>query len=246
MSPSSSAPTLLSAELAELRAALRAEADPERAQQERRYLKSELEFIGVPKPRLRALARDLDRAHAQLDLLPLVAALWAQAEHELRTVGTVLLQRRARTLRPDALPLVEHILRTGRSWAYVDDVSIHVVRPILQNHPEASPILDRWATDSDFWMRRAALLTLLWPIRQDGGQVDRVLAFADPMLEEREFFIRKAIGWVLREIGQSQPERVVAWLEPRLDRLSGLTLREATRKLPAEQAAPLLARRRAR
>ena len=78
------------------------------------------------------------------------------------------------------------------------------------------PVLDQWATDDDFWIRRSALLALLVPLRRgDMAHFERFARYADLMLSEREFFIRKAIGWVLRETGKRQPDLVAAWLEPR-------------------------------
>jgi 3-methyladenine DNA glycosylase AlkD len=98
--------------------------------------------------------------------------------------------------------------------------------------------MDAWAWDGDFWVRRASLLAELRPIRR-GADLDRFLARAEPMLDEREFFIRKAIGWVLREAGKRRPESVVAWLTPRTHRASGVTMREAVKYLPAADAARL-------
>jgi 3-methyladenine DNA glycosylase AlkD len=63
------------------------------------------------------------------------------------------------------------------------------------------------------------------------------------MLEEKEFFIRKAIGWVLREYGRREPAAVAGWLEPRLDRAAGLTVREASKHLPEATREALLAAR---
>jgi 3-methyladenine DNA glycosylase AlkD len=86
--------------------------------------------------------------------------------------------------------------------------------------------------DDDFWLRRASLLAYLPGLRRGEGDFDRFVALADPMLEDREFFIRKAIGWVLRETAKKRPALVVDWLEPRLDRASGLTVREAIKHVP--------------
>ena len=93
-------------------------------------------------------------------------------------------------------------------------------------------MLDRWSSDDDFWIRRSALLAWLRPLRH-GASLDRFLAYADGMLDEKEFFIRKAIGWVLREVGKRRPEEVSPWLAPRTHRASGVTMREATKYLPA-------------
>ena len=65
-----------------------------------------------------------------------------------------------------------------------------------------------------------------------GAPLDRFLGYADAMLDEKEFFIRKAIGWVLREVGKRRPEEVSSWLAPRTHRASGVTMREATKYLP--------------
>ena len=91
--------------------------------------------------------------------------------------------------------------------------------------------LDRWAADGDFWIRRSAMLALLRDLRAGKGDPERFFRYADAMLEEREFFIRKAIGWILREMGKKRPELVEAWLAPRAHRASGLTLREARKSL---------------
>jgi 3-methyladenine DNA glycosylase AlkD len=61
------------------------------------------------------------------------------------------------------------------------------------------------------------------------------------MLAEKEFFIRKAIGWVLRETAKKDPAYVAAWTGSHLDRMSGVTFTEAVRRLPSEQAARLQA-----
>ena len=96
-------------------------------------------------------------------------------------------------------------------------------------------MLDRWATDPDFWIRRSSLLAELRPLRA-GGDLAPFLRRADAMLDEKEFFIRKAIGWVLREVGKRRPSEVVAWLAPRTHRASGVTMREAVKYLPSEDA----------
>jgi 3-methyladenine DNA glycosylase AlkD len=89
-------------------------------------------------------------------------------------------------------------------------------------------------------VRRTALLAELKPLRA-GVSFERFARHADAMLDEREFFIRKAIGWVLRETGKRRPLEVIEWLAPRTHRASGVTMREASRYLPESQAAALMA-----
>jgi len=143
-----------------------------------------------------------------------------------------LLELHAELLRTRDLPLIERLLRESRTWALVDGLAAHVVGGILVRQPgETTAVLDRWATDPDFWIRRSSLLAELLPVR-DGAELGPFLRRADAMLEEKEFFIRKAIGWVLREVGKGRPEEVADWLVPRTHRASGVTMREAVRYLP--------------
>lgn len=101
-------------------------------------------------------------------------------------------------------------------------------------------MLDRWAGDPDFWVRRAALLAHLEPLRRGGGDFDRFDGYADAMLGEREFFIQKAIGWVLRDTARKRPDLVFAWLLPRASRASAVTIREAIKPLSEAQRRAIL------
>ena len=212
---------------------------PERAEGERRYLKSELVHYGSAVPVLRTAVRGFLRSRPDLEhdqLISLATELWCRPEtapvHERRLAAVLLLAQRVRLLGPDDVPLLEQLIRQGRTWALVDPLATDVAGPLLDQQDWADPVLERWAGDADFWIRRAALLAHLRPLRAGEGDLDRFLRLADGMLEEREFFIRKAIGWVLRETGRRRPDEVLAWLLPRARRASGLTLREATRHLP--------------
>lgn len=216
-----------------------------RARGAKAYLKSDLTFLGVATDPLRAAARGYLRAHPELRGAPLRAlgrALWREPVHELRAFALELLLARPSELKPADLPLLESWLRRSRSWAYVDAIAIHLVGPLVEGHRDVARHLDRWARDRDFWLRRSALLALLLPLRRGGGDWPRFVRYADAMLDESELFIRKAIGWVLREVGKREPARVVEFLGPRRARASGLTVREAVKYLPAAERARLRAR----
>ena len=111
---------------------------------------------------------------------------------------------------------------------------------LVGRFPELTSTLDRWAMDGDFWVRRSAMLALLIPLRQGEGDFDRFGRYADGMLEEKEFFIRKAIGWVLREVSKKRPELVFDWIAPRTHRASGVTMREAVKYLPSARREGLM------
>jgi 3-methyladenine DNA glycosylase AlkD len=222
-------------EAAQIEANLRALARPERAANEARYLKSRLEHIGARVPEVRHEAtRAAGEVGSRRELLALVDALWAAPVHELRLCAACLLQARVELLRPADLPLLERLVREAETWALVDVLAASVVGPLLVAHPEAAERIDAWAEDRDFWVRRAALLSQL-PAARGGASLQRFFRYAEAMLEEREFFIRKAIGWVLREASKSRPEEVYLWLLPRAGRASGVTYREAVKYLPPGQ-----------
>jgi 3-methyladenine DNA glycosylase AlkD len=242
------APGFQDGDLARLDAALSGLGTPERAAQEKRYLKSDLSFYGATVGQIRAGAMRGARAGAAArgrvdrpEAVRLVTALWDSPVHEHRMAAIDLLRIWHDRLEPADLPMLEHMLRTSRTWAYVDSLAAEVVGPLVARHGELGAELDRWAADADFWIRRSAMLALLAPLRAGGGDLERFLRYADAMLAEKEFFIRKAIGWVLREVGKKRPEPVVEFLAPRLGRVAGLTLREAVKYLPPAERERLLA-----
>jgi 3-methyladenine DNA glycosylase AlkD len=233
-----------SAEAAVLESELRVLGTPQRAASEQAYLKSDLEFTGTAVPVTRSVIRSWCRARPGLTRRELVAvarALWARPVFECRMAAVELLDARAALLRAGDAVLIEHMLRTARTWALVDGLAEHVMGALTERCPELAATLDRWARDDDFWLRRSAMLALLRPLRRGEGDFERFSRYADQMLEEKEFFIRKSIGWVLRDTAKRRPEMVAAWLAPRAHRASGVTLREAVKPLPADVRERLLA-----
>ena len=223
---------------------LRAAGTPERAVHEKRYLKSELEFLGTSVWENRRVVQAFARGQQPLahdELVALAEALWVTPIFDRRMAATLLLELHPKLLGPDDLPLVERFLRESLTWALVDGLAGDVVGGIVSRSPEeVTPVLDRWSTDPDFWIRRSSLLAELQPVKA-GADLAPFLRRANGMLDEKEFFIRKAIGWVLREIGKKRPADVVAWLAPRTQRASGVTMNEAVKYLPKADAERLMA-----
>jgi 3-methyladenine DNA glycosylase AlkD len=223
-----------------LEARLREIGTPERAEGEKRYLKSDLEFLGTTVWQITAAVKELAPPMTHDELVANVAELWDSPIFERRMAATVLLERNVGVLGYADLPLVERLVRESKTWALVDGIAADVLGALVAGDADqVSPVLDRWAGDDDFWIRRSSLLAELRPIRA-GAPMERFLARADLMLDEREFFIRKAIGWVLREAGKRRPEDVIAWLAPRTHRASGVTMREAVKYLPPEVGRSLM------
>jgi 3-methyladenine DNA glycosylase AlkD len=219
-----------------LGAALEARGEAGYAEGAKRYLKSDLDFYGTRMPLIRRTVRDFRKERPDLSrpaLLRLVKESWSRPVHEMRLAAILLLAGDVDRLRATDLGVVENMLRTSFTWAYVDPLAIDVGGGMWVAGTLSVGDLDRWANDDDFWIRRSSMLVLLKPAKA-GNEKDfeRFARYADSMLEEKEFFIRKAIGWVLREVSKKDPEKVQAWVEPRLDQMSGVTRREAIKYLP--------------
>jgi len=231
-------------------AQLRAAGSAERAAGSQNYLKSRMPFSGTTVPAARAIVTRWRRAQPQLTgerLTQVAAALWDGEFFECRLAAVILLADRRMLLAADDAPFIERLLRSSGTWALVDSLAADVMGSLVERFPaDLHPVLDRWVADEDFWLRRSALLALLVPLRRgQPANFERFARYADTMLAEREFFIRKAIGWVLRETGKRQPDLVAGWLAPRIHRASGVTVREAVKWLPVAQREALLAAYRA-
>jgi 3-methyladenine DNA glycosylase AlkD len=212
---------------------LRALGTPERAEGEKRYLKSDLDFLGVSVWGIRKVMKAFAEQHRDLprdDVAALIEALWAKPVFERRMIAAMLLEEYVAVLEPSDLELIERLIRESKTWALVDVLSGDVVGEIILRNPEVAARLDAWAKDDDFWVRRSALLAQLLPLKH-GASFRRFASYADAMLDEKEFFIRKAIGWVLRETAKRRPDEVYEWLAPRAHRSSGVTIREAVKYL---------------
>jgi 3-methyladenine DNA glycosylase AlkD len=232
----------------ELRQRLEAHANPARAAQEQRYLKSELVFLGTGMPTIRSTAKHFVRERPELSrgaVLALADQLWQTDVHELRAVAVALLELRSSELQVADLPqLIVHV-RAAKTWALVDWLAIKVIGALVVREPRAQRQLDVWARDEDFWVRRTALLGWHDALLAGRGDFDHFARLARPMLGESEFFIRKAIGWVLRSTAKRTPERTYDFVAKHATQLSGLSFREATRNLPARQQRELTALRAA-
>ncbi len=219
----------------------------QRADREAAYLRSDLRHLGVTVPVVRRTVKEHVREVGPLnhdDVVTLVAALWERPVHECRLAAVEMLVLHAEQLRPGDVALLEPLLREARTWALVDPLAIRAVGSLRDRHPdELDPVLRRWATDEDVWIRRSALLAHLVALREGRGDWDQFCALADPLLSDRQFFVRKAIGWVLRDTGRGRPDLVTDWLAPRAHRAAGLTVREAVKHLPAAARDRILATR---
>lgn len=188
---------------------------------------------------MRRAVRAAGRGYPGLDGVGMVtwaAVLWREPVHERRMAAVEILTWAVPMLGAADLVTVERFLRESGTWVLVDDLSVNVAGRIALHDPLSWTWVDGWVGDADFWIRRSALLALLPGVRSGRPDFARFTRYAEAMLAEPEFFIRKAIGWVLREISRRDPVWAVCWTEQHVSEMSGVTFREAVRRLPVNDA----------
>lgn len=218
--------------LATVRRELAARGNAARAEGARAYMKSAMPFHGVGAGPMRQVCSAVFADVALPDAAAwqdAVLTIWRGARFREERYAAIELTgiRPARPWQtPDVLPMYEELIVTGAWWDYVDTLAAHRVGAILRSHPAPMGCtLRRWARDEDLWKRRTAILAQL-TFRQQ-TDLDLLYACIEPSIDAREFFLRKAIGWALRQYARSDPREVSRYVTAHRDRLSPLSVREA-------------------
>ncbi|MEO0997286.1 MAG: DNA alkylation repair protein [Pseudomonadota bacterium] len=190
-------------------------------------------YYGVKSPGIKAVARDVRKRFPVAtagDYVTAVTALWAQPERENRYLAVSIASRHKRFVTFEHVPLYRRLITEGAWWDLVDGVAANCVGLVLLREREATrPLLERWVDDEDLWVRRTALLAHL----THKSETDRAQLFdhCRRRMHEKAFFIRKAIGWALRQYARTAPDAVRAFALQHREAMSGLTFREATKYL---------------
>lgn len=217
---------------AELRSALETAGDPRRAVRQQAYMKSEMPFAGVATPGLRKIAVEVFSAHpqpSQAQWQQAILTLWRGAKYREERYAAIGLARAKpyqafRT--PTACPMFEEMIVTGAWWDYVDEIAINLIGELLRDHADfMRGVLLDWTRDADLWRRRSAIIAQL-KFKAD-TDLELLLAAIEPAMGSTEFFLRKAIGWALREHSKTDPAFVIDFVTRNAAALSGLSKREA-------------------
>ena len=210
-----------------LREALQAAADPSRAPGMEAYMRDQFCFLGVTAPARRQAQKPFVASFRDAGgdaLLDAADALYAEDERELQYVALDLLKRYARKLEPHHLDRLQTLVLTKSWWDTVDTLAAHPVGTVVQRHG-LQDAMDRWIEHDDLWVARTALLHQL-RYRADADEA-RLFRYCLRQADHSDFFIRKAIGWALRQHARVRPEAVRAFVGAHADQLSGLSKREA-------------------
>jgi 3-methyladenine DNA glycosylase AlkD len=210
----------------------RAAADPVRAQGTRAYMRDQFPFLGMLTADRRALSRQVlagYRSPGQDDLRAVVLACWDLPEREYQYFACDLLAQHATGCTPDFLTTAEHLIVTKSWWDTVDSLAANLVGTIVLRYPDSVSTMDSWLVAENMWLARSALLhQLRYRERTDK---DRLFRYCLAQAGHRDFFIRKAIGWALRQYAWTDPEPVRAFVAEHRGELSPLSVREAMKNL---------------
>ncbi|MGX9782451.1 DNA alkylation repair protein [Janthinobacterium lividum] len=221
---------------AELKAALEAAAEPGRAAPMQAYMREQFIFLGVAAPQRRMAAKGLLAGLKGLDpatLLDHAQRLWQQPEREYQHVALDMLALHWRQLGIEHIPALLGLARQRAWWDSVDGMA-GIVGDVLQAEHlrggNGHAHMDAALRHDDFWLRRIAMLHQLgWRADTDAAWL---FGAALALAHENEFFIRKAIGWALRDYARHAPEAVTAFANAHRQLLSPLSRREALKHQP--------------
>lgn len=215
-----------------IREGLKRVADPSRAAGAQAYMKSEMPFLGVAAAPLRKVCKAGWKAHPvenAADYHAVVADLWDRAGHrEERYAALETARKYIRFSSMESLPLWRRMIEEGAWWDTGDVIAKWLIGRLLEQYPDRMKAeLEGWIRDDHLWVRRSAVQAQLsFKDKTDAGLL---FSFCERCLEEKTFWMRKAIGWALREYGKVNPEAVRDFVEKHRDRMAGLTMREASK-----------------
>ena len=186
-------------------------ADEAKAQGMKAYLLNQFEFLGLAAPVRRAALKEIGKVKWQstADLLATADLLWQKPEREYRYSAVDLLRQNSDQLSVNELPALQALLLQDAWWETVDGLSAviaEVMHAAVQQKTNAAVTMDVWLKHSSHWVRRSAMLHQLgWRLDTD---TTRLFGYATQLADEEEFFIRKAIGWALRDYARWNPQAV--------------------------------------
>lgn len=221
----------------QISAAFEGARDPAAAPAMKAYMKHQFEFLGIGSTRRVELSReataDLARPTPN-DLDTLARAMWRKREREYQYFACWYLRRNVQVLGPDFLDTAHHLLTTKSWWDTVDELAQNIVGPIVLADRDLVATMDEWVRSDNLWLARTAILHQ--NRFKDRTDTDRLFDYCEQRAADTDFFLRKAIGWALREYTKTDAKAVRRFVKAHDAELSGLSKREALKWLDRKAA----------
>ncbi|WP_243525009.1 DNA alkylation repair protein [Bacillus pseudomycoides] len=212
--------------------------NPEKAAPMARYMKNHFSFLGIQTSERRKLLREVIQVHKLPDkeeFQIVIRELWSLPEREFQAAALDLLQKYKKHLDKTHIPFLEELIITKSWWDSVDGIVPTFLGDIFLKHSEVIPTyIPKWIASENIWLQRSAILFQL----KYKKQMDEKLLFSiiGQLKSSKEFFIQKAIGWVLREYAKTSPN--VVWEYTQNNALAPLSKREAIKHIRATMSVP--------
>jgi 3-methyladenine DNA glycosylase AlkD len=218
-----------------LRAEMAAAADQTRAAGMQAYMKSTMPYYGLSSSQVDVICRRVFAEHPFAsceEWRDAILELWRSArrrEERYAAIRLISVKRHRECWTPELLPMLQEMIVDGAWWDYVDSIA-HVVGELLRSYPkQIKPVMRAWSKDENLWKRRVSIICQI-SFKRD-TDLELLYANIEPNLADRDFFIRKAIGWSLRAYAWTNPKEVARYVREHEAQLSGLSRREALKNI---------------
>jgi 3-methyladenine DNA glycosylase AlkD len=205
--------------------------DPVKAVPMVAYMRDQFPYLGLPAPTQVRLNREILAGlpkPVEADLRVLATECWKKPEREYQYFAINVVRRHIASCSPAFLPLLRRLIVTKSWWDTVDPIGSRIVGMLVATHPRLVTTMDAWALDDNKWLARTAIIHQLY--YTGTTDTERLFSYCAAQAGHPDFFIRKAIGWALRQYAYTDPEAVRAFVHGHPE-LSGLSKREALRRL---------------
>lgn len=206
--------------------------NPQLAVKQSAYMRNRFHFFGISKPEQTQYEKPLFKKHhidSTEDLKNILLDLFKKEQREFHYTACHLAYYKSNLWTPDMLLIFEYMIRNHSWWDTVDEIAARLVGTLIVKFPSEIVKMDEWIKDDHLWIRRTALIFQLR--LKKATDTDRLASYCQKVMEEKDFFIRKAIGWCLREYSKTNPSFVQNFINTHKDRLSPLSVREGSKYL---------------
>ncbi|MBK8251829.1 MAG: DNA alkylation repair protein [Polyangiaceae bacterium] len=220
----------------ELRKRFTEMADAERAKGQQAYMKSAMPYYGIQSAPMKAVCKELFakwQFETSEDWQSAALTLWREAQYREERYAAIELvgyKTYKKYQNSDLLPMYEEMIVTGAWWDYVDTIASHQIGGLLKKEPKViKKAMLTWSRDSDSWKRRTSIICQI--SLKAATDLDLLYRAIEPNLADKDFFIRKAIGWALRSYAYVDATEVARYVAEHDGELSGLSKREALKHI---------------
>lgn len=200
------------------------------AQSQRAYMLHQFSYFGIPTPLRRSLQKQIFKEYkinSYDQLISIIDTMWHHEKREMHYTAMELAYHYRALWQPGILSHFKTMIETNSWWDTVDYIASKLVGTLLLQHPDLISHMDRWITDPNKWVRRSALIFQL--LYKDKTDVHRLIGYCEQQLADTDFFIRKAIGWALRQYSKTDPSTVKEFVEKHHHAMSRVTYNEAVK-----------------